>query len=139
MTLGSAVPALPISDTAAATTFYGERLGFTVVHQEPGFAIVQRDACVLHLWLADDLSWRDRPDLAQRPVRGGAETFLAGTASCRILVDDAAALEVLFGELQAADALHPVSRTGVAGTDHGDLELHALDADGNLLSFFTRS
>lgn len=138
MTLGPAIPALPISDTAAATTFYRELLGFTVAHQERGFAVLQRDSCVLHLWLADDLSWHDRPDLGERPVLGGAESFLTGTASCRIPVDDAAALEVLYEELQAAEVLHPVSRAGVSTTDHGELEVHALDVDGNLLSFFTR-
>ena len=138
MTLGPAVPALPVADMTAAVACYRERLRFAVIHQEDAFAVVQRDDCLLHLWLADDDSWRARPDLAKRPVRGGAETFLAGTASCRIRVGDAAALHALFDELAATGVLHPVSRTGVAPTDYGDLELHALDADGNLLSFFFR-
>jgi catechol 2,3-dioxygenase-like lactoylglutathione lyase family enzyme len=117
---------------------YRERLGFAVLHEEEAFAVVGREDCVLHLWLADDLSWRSRDGLAVRPVRSGAESFLAGTASCRIRVGDERALNDLYDELRAAHVLHPVSQHGVTRTDFGDLELHASDPDGNLLSFFWR-
>lgn len=133
--IGHAIPALPVSDVASATRFYAERLGFAVLHEEAGFAIVQRDTCLLQLWSADDFSWRERPDLVSRPVSSGAESFLAGTASCRIEVSGNGVGE-LYAELQAAKVLHPTSRSGVSHTDYGTDEVHALDRDGNLLSFF---
>ncbi|HEX8510592.1 MAG TPA: VOC family protein [Propionibacteriaceae bacterium] len=138
MSLGTAIPALPVADIAAATGFYTQRLGFTVVHKSPDFAIVARDHCTLHLWLADDRSWPDRRDLSRRPIRSGAESFLAGTASCRIEVPEAAALHALSDEMRTAQTLHRASRDGVTSTDYGHLELHVSDRDGNLLSFFTR-
>jgi hypothetical protein len=92
-----------------------------------------RDDAVVHLWSASDEEWRSRDDFAERPVCSGAESFLAGTASCRIEVAD---VDALFAELQAADVLHPVSKGGVGATDFGTREFATLDLDGNLLSFF---
>jgi hypothetical protein len=66
-------------------------------------------------------------------LRSGAESFLAGTASCRIEVAD---VDALFAELAAAGVLHPVSKAGVGATDFGTREFATLDLDGNLLSFF---
>ena len=95
--------------------------------------MVVRDDAVLHLWGATDEQWRSREDLNRQPVCSGAESFLAGTASCRIEVAD---VDVLFVELQSAEVLHYVSRAGVAATDFGTREFAALDGDGNLLTFF---
>jgi hypothetical protein len=92
-----------------------------------------RDDTVLHPWGATDDDWRSRDDLVQRPVCSGAESFLAGTASCRIEVAD---VDALFDELEAAGVLHDVSRDGVATTDFGTREFATLDLDGNLLAFF---
>ncbi len=132
MHLSQTVPALPASAVTAAA-FYAERLGFATVHLSDGFAVVRRDDAELHLWEADDTGWRERPDLAERPVRSGAESFLAGTASCRIRVDD---VDALFAQLAQAGVLHPVSRDAVSTTDFGTREFAALDLDGNLLGFF---
>lgn len=137
MSLGPAIPALPVSDTGAAIAYYVRRLGFTVMHESGDFAVLTRDGCTLHLWLADDITWTERPDPARRPVTSGAESFLAGTASCRIPVDTATALHALFEELRSTGALHRVSRDHVSTTDYGQLEVHASDLDGNLLSFCT--
>jgi catechol 2,3-dioxygenase-like lactoylglutathione lyase family enzyme len=134
MTLGRTIPALPVRDAAAAVRHYRDRLGFAVLHHDDGFAVLQRDGAQLHLWQAGDTSWQDRGTL-ERPVRSGAESFLAGTASCRIEVTD---VDDLYAELEAAGVLHPVSRGGVTDTDFGTREFSALDADGNLLSFFRR-
>ena len=95
--------------------------------------MVVRDDAVLHLWGATDEQWRSREDLNRQPVCSGAESFLAGTASCRIEVAD---VDVLFVELRSAEVLHHVSRAGVAATDFGTREFAALDGDGNLLTFF---
>ncbi len=130
--LSQTIPALPVRDAARAVKFYRDRLGFDVLHQDAGFAVMSRDAAVLHLWEASDESWRDR-DLLERPVSSGAESFIAGTASCRILVDG---VDDLFGELGRGDVLHPVSREGVATTDFGTREFATLDLDGNLMTFF---
>jgi hypothetical protein len=138
MSLGPSIPALPMSDTAATTVFYRDRLKFTVEHSEESFLIVRRDACVLHLWLADDNRWRERADFVSAPIRSGAEDFLAGTASCRIEVSDGAELDALFAEMAEVDVLHRVSRSGVATTDYGMRELHVSDPDNNLLTFFCR-
>jgi catechol 2,3-dioxygenase-like lactoylglutathione lyase family enzyme len=131
-TLSQTIPALPVRDAARAVDFYRDRLGFDVVHQDAGFAVVSRDDAVLHLWEASDESWRDR-DLLERPVSSGAESFIAGTASCRILADG---VDDLFGEVGRDDVLHPVSREGVTTTDFGTREFATLDLDGNLVTFF---
>ena len=125
------IPALPVRDVRAAVAFYRERLGFEAPHETDGFAVVTRDDAVLHLWSASDEGWRERPDLAERPVCTGAESFIAGTASCRIEVAD---VDALYAEL--GDVLHPVSRGGVTTTDFGTREFATLDLAGNLLTFF---
>ena len=117
----------------AAVAYYRERLGFDSPHETDDFAVLVRDDVVLHLWGAVDEDWRSREALTERPVRSGAESFIAGTASCRIEVAD---VDALFAELQPRGVLHEVSRGGVATTDFGTREFATLDADGNLLTFF---
>jgi catechol 2,3-dioxygenase-like lactoylglutathione lyase family enzyme len=126
------IPALPVQDAAAAVEFYRERLGFEVLHHDGGFAVLSRDEAVVHLWEASDERWRGR-DSIDRPVRSGAESFIAGTASCRIRVEG---VDELYEELHASDVLHRVSRDGLEETDYGTREFSALDRDGNLLGFF---
>ena len=104
-----------------------------MLHQDGGFAVLCRDEAVLHLWESSDETWRERPDVAQRPVCTGAESFIAGTASCRILTEG---VDELYEELRTRDVLHPVSRAGVGETDFGTREFAALDLDGNLVTFF---
>ncbi len=132
VTLSQTIPALPVRDAARAVDFYRDRLGFDVVHHDGGFAVVSRDGAELHLWEASDDSWRERGSL-DRPVQSGAESFIAGTASCRISADD---VDGLYEELKGSDVLHPVSRDGVQNTDFGTREFATLDEDGNLLTFF---
>ena len=131
--LGRTIPALPVRAVGAAAAFYRDRLGFAAVHEEDGFAVLARDEAVLHLWGAGDEGWRDRDDLVERPIRSGAESFLAGTGSCRIEVGD---VDVLYAELERSGVLHPVSAGGVTATDFGTREFATLDLDGNLLEFF---
>jgi catechol 2,3-dioxygenase-like lactoylglutathione lyase family enzyme len=130
--LGRTIPALPVRDAPAAVAFYRDRLGFEVLHQDGGFAVLRRDDAELHLWQAGDDSWRER-DSFDRPVRSGAESFIAGTASCRIEVEG---VDELYAELRERDVLHPVSRNGVDDTDFGTREFATLDQDGNLVTFF---
>jgi catechol 2,3-dioxygenase-like lactoylglutathione lyase family enzyme len=132
MKLSQTIPALPVRDADAAVDFYRDRLGFRVVHHDGGFAVLGRDDAVVHLWQAGDESWRERKSLEQ-PVRSGAESFIAGTASCRILVEG---VDELYSELSRKDVLHPVSAEGVSETDFGTREFATLDQDGNLVAFF---
>jgi catechol 2,3-dioxygenase-like lactoylglutathione lyase family enzyme len=127
------IPALPVRDVRAAVAFYRDRFGFDAPHETAGFAVLVRDDAVLHLWGATDDDWRSREDLDRRPICSGAESFLAGTASCRIEVSD---VDALYAELQSAGVLHDVSRDGVSATDFGSREFATLDDDGNLLTFF---
>jgi len=137
VTLTSSIPALPVRDVARAVAFYCSRLGFAQAHVELSFAVLQRDQVELHLWQADDRTWEGRPDLASRPVRSGAESFLAGTASCRLGVDSEAGLAALYAACRDAGALHPASGSGPESTTFGVRQFHVRDVDGNLVSFFT--
>jgi catechol 2,3-dioxygenase-like lactoylglutathione lyase family enzyme len=130
--LTQTIPALPVHDAAQAVDFYRDRLSFRVLHHDGGFAVLARDDAVLHLSEASDETWRERETI-DRPVRSGAQSFVAGTASCRIVVDD---VDALYDEYRASDVLHPVSKDGVEDTDFGTREFATLDLDGNLLTFF---
>lgn len=134
MHLGQTIPALPVEDMTAAVGCYRDQFGFTVLHQDTGFAVLLRDTAEIHLWESSDRSWEQGESL-ERPVRSGAESFIAGTASCRIQVDE---VEVLYAEQKAAGVLHPASRGGVQDTDFGTREFATGDVDGNLISFFRR-
>jgi catechol 2,3-dioxygenase-like lactoylglutathione lyase family enzyme len=131
--LTQTIPAMPVRDAAAAVAFYRDRLGFEVLHYDGGFAVLRRDEAVVHLWESGDETWRARDDLREKRVCTGAESFIAGTASCRIMVEG---VDDLYAELRAADVLHPVSRDGVEDTDFGTREFSVLDLDGNLVTFF---
>ncbi len=132
VSLSQTIPAMPVRDAADAVAFYRERLGFDVVHHDGGFAVLRRDEAVVHLWEASDEGWRQRFD-PERPICSGAESFIAGTASCRILV---AGVDELFDELRRHDVLHPVSKAGPNDTDFGTREFATTDQDGNLVAFF---
>jgi catechol 2,3-dioxygenase-like lactoylglutathione lyase family enzyme len=132
VTLTQTIPALPVRNAPASVAFYRDRFGFEVLHHDGGFAVLKRDDAVVHLWEASDDSWQERGSL-ERPVRSGAESFIAGTASCRIRVEG---VDELYDELSRRDVLHPVSRNGVNDTDFGTREFATLDVDGNLVTFF---
>jgi uncharacterized glyoxalase superfamily protein PhnB len=134
--LSTTIPALPVESVVDAVEYYTSCFGFEVVHLDPdGFAVLARDHAEIHLWQASDDRWRVRADLATGPVRSGAETFLAGTASCRVHVDD---VDALYGELSAAGVLHPSDSGSPVDTEFGTREFATLDRDGNLLTFFRR-
>jgi hypothetical protein len=113
--------------------FYAEKLGFVARHQEGGFAIVRRDDAELHLTQLADESWRQRPDLAARPVVSGAESFLPGTGTCRIRVEG---IDELWAELEPRGVVHPNGR--LREQWWGDRDFSVLDVDGNGIAFFER-
>jgi catechol 2,3-dioxygenase-like lactoylglutathione lyase family enzyme len=132
VTMSQTIPAMPVRDVAAAVDFYRDRLGFGVLHHDGGFAVLLRDEAVVHLWEASDESWRERDSL-ERPVRSGAESFIAGTASFRVRVNG---VDELYEELGERNVLHPVSKDSVSKTDFGTREFATIDLDGNLVTFF---
>jgi catechol 2,3-dioxygenase-like lactoylglutathione lyase family enzyme len=129
------IPALPVRDVRTAADRYREKFGFEPVHVTADYAVVVRDDVELHLWGATDEEWRSRANLGEKPICSGAESFLAGTASCRIEVED---VDALFQELDAAGVGHPTAG-GLNDTDFGTREFATLDGDGNLLVFFRRT
>ena len=133
MSLTQTIPAMPVREMPAAVAFYRDRLGFDVLHHDGGFAVLGRDEAVVHLWESGDETWRERTDVAEKPVCTGAESFIAGTASFRIQVTG---VDELYEEMTKADVLHPVSKEGVDDTDFGTREFATLDQDGNLVTFF---
>jgi catechol 2,3-dioxygenase-like lactoylglutathione lyase family enzyme len=130
--MSQTIPAMPVRDAPAAVGFYRDRLGFDLLHHDGGFAVMARDEAVVHLWEASDESWHER-DSIDRPVRSGAESFIAGTASFRVRVEG---VDARYEELKRNDVLHPVSKDGVDDTDFGTREFATLDLDGNLVTFF---
>lgn len=131
MRMLQAVPALPVQDMPRSVTFYRDTLGWTVVHEETGFAIVQRDDVALHLWAATDETWRTRASAS--PVVSGAESFIAGTASCRVHVEG---IDALYRSLDPLGIVHPNGR--LRATPWGTREFGILDPDRNLITFAER-
>jgi catechol 2,3-dioxygenase-like lactoylglutathione lyase family enzyme len=128
--LTSAIPALPARSVRASVDFYRDKLGFEVYHHDGGFAVVGRDEAVVNLWEAGDESWRERTDWST-PVCSGAETFIAGTASCRF---QTVSVAELYRSCRDAGIVHP--RAHLEDTDFGTTEFGILDPDGNLVTFF---
>lgn len=90
------IPALPVQDIDKAIDFYKTRLGFSVPYHDNGFAKLIRDDVEIHLWAASDETWKAKgASLSVRPIISGAESFLAGIASCRIEVQG---IDQLFDE-----------------------------------------
>ena len=123
------IPALPVKDMGRSVEFYRDRLGFTVVYQEAGFAALRRDAAEIHLWAAFDENWRTRE--GSSPVVSGAESFIAGTASCRVQVKGVDELYREFHQLGVLEAdAQPRDQWW------GAREFHVKDPDNNLVTFF---
>jgi len=60
MRLLQAIPALPVRDIEKSAQFYRDQLDFEIAYQERGFAIVRRDSVEIHIWAANDETWRNR-------------------------------------------------------------------------------
>jgi len=133
MKMVKTIPALPVQNIAKAAAFYTTKLGFTVKHQEATFAIVIRNDVEIHLWQSCDKSWKYRSlFLVLKPIYSGAESFLAGTASCRIQVEG---IEELFSEYKMAGVLHSPD-TVIEEQYWGDKEFAVVDLHRNLLTFY---
>ena len=131
MRMLESIPALPVRDLGRSLPFYRDQLGFRVIHSDAGFASLRCDAAEVHLWVANDERWRGRQDA--RPVVSGAESFIAGTASCRIGVEG---IDELHAIVEPRGVLHP--NAPLATQPWGDREFGVSDPDGNLVTFFQR-
>jgi catechol 2,3-dioxygenase-like lactoylglutathione lyase family enzyme len=123
------IPALPVRDIVQSVDFYRNILGFTIVHQVENFAVLSCNDVHLNLWLANDDKWRTRN--SSPPVVSGAETFIAGTASCRIQVEG---VDELHSSIKPFGILHPNTQLG--NRPWGVREFDILDPDHNLITFF---
>lgn len=133
MKLSRTIPAFPVRDISQGVAFYRDRLGFTPRHQDDTFAVLTRDEAELHLWAARDESWSHRaPEGWELPIQSGAESFLAGTHSCRIRVDG---IDELFLEYRDAGVLYAPDTT-IQERPWGERDFPALDLHRNLLTFF---
>ncbi len=133
MKMKKTIPALPVQNIYKAIEFYKTRLGFSVPYHDDGFAKLIRDDVEIHLWGSSDETWRNRgASLSVRPIISGAESFLAGTASCRIEVQG---IDQLFEEYKKQVVTYN-SETVIETQPWGTREFPALDLHGNLLTFY---
>jgi hypothetical protein len=133
MNMQKTIPALPVQSIKQSCEYYTNKLGFKIRHQEETFAIAVRDDVEIHLWQSCDKSWKWRSVfLALRPIWTGAESFIAGTASCRIEVQG---VEELYEEYKKQGVLHS-SNTKVEEQYWGHKEFAAVDNHRNLLTFY---
>ncbi len=133
MKMKKSVPALPVQNIKASCAYYANRLGFNIRHQEDTFAIAVRDEIEIHLWQSCDNSWKGRSlFLVLRPIMTGAESFIAGTASCRIEVQG---IYQLYEEYKKQGVLHSPD-TVVQEQYWGHKEFPAVDNYRNLITFY---
>ncbi|MDQ6934942.1 MAG: VOC family protein [Actinomycetota bacterium] len=117
----AAVPALPVSDERRTVAFFETALGFVELrHDGQGLGILRRDAVEVHLWVADGGA-------------PGAESYLAGSASCRIEV---AGVDELYRHCQRLGVVHP--NAPLRTQWWGNREFGVLDPDHNLISLYER-
>ena len=136
MKMTKTIPALPVQNIRKAAEFYRTKLGFSVPHQDEGFAILARDEAEIHLWASNDESWKDfGEEMLRHPIVSGAESFLAGTASCRIEVNG---IDELYEEYKKQGVLYN-PETVITKQPWGTREFEALDLHRNLLVFYERS
>lgn len=131
--LKNTIPALPVVSIEKAIEFYETKMGFHARHRESSFAILVRDAVEIHLWASCDGSWKFRSILLfLRPIWSGAETFLAGTASCRIEVEG---IDELYQEYKSQNILN--GEQAVIELQHwGHRDFPIVDLYGNLITFY---
>lgn len=125
----SSIPALPVRNIKQSIDFYCDKLGFTLGYHEGGFAVLLfKEVRLIHLWEASDESWRSRNN--SNPIISGAESFIAGTSSCRIEVE---VVDELYSRIQSLGILHPNAQ--LRDQWWGVREFGITDPDNNLMNF----
>lgn len=117
----AAIPSLPVTDEARAVRFLQNTLGLIPLqHEGKTLGICRRDGVEIHVWVADGSA-------------KGAETYLAGSASCRV---ELTGVDVLYEHCRALAVVHP--NGALRDTGWGTREFDVLDPDGNLITLFER-
>ena len=133
MKMKKTIPALPVQDIDKAMDFYTSKFGFKIRHHDKDFCIAVRDDIEIHLWRSGDETWKKKgASLVDDPICSGAESFLAGTASCRIEVYG---IEELYEEYKSKSVIYD-SSTVIEDQPWGHREFAALDHHRNLLTFY---
>lgn len=97
------IPSLTVTNIKKAVEFYETKMGFYAKHKEETFAAIVRGVIEIHLWACCDRGWKFRSlALFLRPICSGTESFLAGTANCRIEVEG---IDELYEEYRAPGIL----------------------------------
>jgi catechol 2,3-dioxygenase-like lactoylglutathione lyase family enzyme len=104
------IPDLAVNDIDRSLAFYGQ-LGFQTVYQDPGFAIVKRDAVALHL--------------NRCPVKA-----TENESACRIIVTS---IETLYQQCLPMNAIHP--NGPLTTKPYGFKEFALVDPSGVLITF----
>lgn len=110
----NAIPVLLSLNIPTTVNFYTTKLVFTCLHQDSGFAILQRDNIFLHF-------------------TGCEEQHLVDWSSCRMEVQG---VDTLYEECSGQGIVHPNST--LEDTDYGTREFGIIDLHGVLTTFFER-
>jgi hypothetical protein len=110
-----AVPIIPARDTGKSAEWYRDNLDFEVLHVEPEYAIVERDAVGVHFWGPSGIPPEKSDTMYRIRVEG---------------IDD------LYEHCQAREIVHP--NAPLEEKPWGAREFAVVDGDGNLLTFFER-
>jgi uncharacterized glyoxalase superfamily protein PhnB len=113
--LTSAIPIIPARETDALTRWYRDQLGFTIVHAEREYGIVERDGVQVHFWGPSCIAPEDSMTMF------------------RIGVTD---IDALYADCTEQGLVHP--NAPLQGKPWGLREFAVIDGDGNLLTFFER-
>ena len=114
--LASAVPIIPARNVDDAAAWYRDQLGFEIVHTEPEYGIVQRDAVQVHFWGPSGIDPKDSMTMY------------------RVEAQD---IDALYEDCGSRGIVHP--NAPLEGKPWGTREFAVVDGDGNLLTFFERN
>lgn len=111
--LRCAVPIIPAREIRDAVAWYREHLGFSVVHVEREYGIVERDAVEVHFWGPSGIA----PESSNTMFRIGVD-----------------GIDELYEACRDGGIVHP--NGPLERKPWGTREFAVRDGDGNLLTFF---
>ncbi len=109
-TFTAVIPVLPALNIKETLAFYERHLGFTQVHIEEQYGIIQRDTIHLHFWLCQDKK-------------------ICEASGCRIRVDG---VDELYRNIDET-IIHPNAK--LDSKPWGAKEFGILDLNGNIITF----
>jgi catechol 2,3-dioxygenase-like lactoylglutathione lyase family enzyme len=109
------VPVIPARDVAATADWYSDVLGYSVVHAEPEYGIVERGGSGIHFWGPSGIEPRDSNTMLRVRVEG---------------------IDALYADCEQRGVVHP--NAALEAKPWGAREFAVVDCDGNLVTFFER-